>query len=93
MNKPEEYKAEAPGQNIEYEIIINARPKKWLGKTITFQQLVVLAYSLYEENNSTMYTVAYSRGHDDQQEGSMVVGDSVRVKDKMVFNVTATNRS
>ena len=64
-----------------------------MDKTINFQQVVMLAFGTFENNQTTAYTITYKRGEDKRPEGSMVVGDSVHVKDKMIFNVSKTNKS
>lgn len=93
MNNPDQKNEEASGQNKEYLIIVNAREKIWLGKDINFEQVVTLAFGILENNGNTAYTVTYKRGVDKKPEGSMVIGDSVHIKNKMIFNVTKTNKS
>jgi hypothetical protein len=77
----------------EFVIIVNGREKKWCQKTITFQQVVELAFGNYQDNLNTVYTVTYTKGPKQNIEGSMVNKDNVFVINKMVFNVTATNKS
>ena len=42
---------------------------------------------------NTIFTVTYRRGEGKKPEGTLVDGESVKVKDGMIFNVTATNKS
>ena len=81
------------GQEKETTIIVNGREKTWSEKEISFAQVVTLAFGTYVENGTTEYTVTYKRGQGSKPEGSMVKGESVKVKDKMIFNVTATDKS
>ena len=74
-------------------IIVNGRPKEWKDKKINYEEVVKLAFENYVHDDKTIYTVTYDRGHRQNPEGTMVHGDSVWVKNKMIFNVTATNRS
>jgi len=74
-------------------IIVNGRPKSWIEKTISFEQVVVLAFGNYDSNPNKVYTVTYDRGPHENPEGSMVKGDKVVIKDKMIFNVTCTDKS
>jgi hypothetical protein len=74
-------------------IIVNGREKLWNDKVITFEQLVILAFGSYDNNPNKVYTVTYDRGPHENPEGSMVKGDEVLVKNKMIFNVTATDKS
>lgn len=75
------------------ELIVNGRPKPWKERTITFEQVVVLAFGSYDPNPCKVYTVTYDKGPHENPEGTMVKGDRVCVKDKMIFNVTATDKS
>lgn len=77
----------------EITIVVNGRNKTWTEKTISFEQVVVLAFGKYEDNGVTAYTVTYKKGQGNKPEGSMVKGETIHVKDKMIFNVTATNKS
>jgi hypothetical protein len=77
----------------EITILVNGRNKRWNDKTISFQQIVELAFAKYEENGMTAYTVIYKNGIGNKPEGSLIAGETIHVKDKMIFNATATNRS
>ncbi len=74
-------------------LIVNGREKPWNEKTITFEQVVVLAFGKYDNNPNKVYTVTYDRGPRHNPEGSLVKGERVFIKDKMIFNVTATDKS
>jgi hypothetical protein len=73
--------------------IVNGREKQWTEKLISFDQVVLLAFGPNSGNLNTAFTVSYSRGPEKNTNGSMVIGDTVYVKNKMVFNVTATDKS
>lgn len=74
-------------------IIVNGKEKSWNEESISFEQVVKLAFASYVDNGNTSYTVTYDRGPHQNPQGIMVKGDSVFVKHKMIFNVTATNKS
>lgn len=76
----------------EVTIIVNAREKKWNKKTISFQEVVELAFGFFSDEESIEYTVSYAKG-EDRKEGTLTKGESVKVKDGMVFNVKRTDRS
>jgi Multiubiquitin len=40
-----------------------------------------------------MFTVTYRRGEGNKPEGTLVEGETVKVKEGMIFNVTATDKS
>ena len=74
-------------------IIVNATPYEVAGKDISFEQLVNLAYNNAPPTGDNFsFTVTYSRG-EHGQEGTMLPGDHVKLKSKMVFDVSATDRS
>lgn len=93
LARPGKEKFYSKKEVTEFIIIVNGREKQWNQKTISFKQVVELAFGNYQENSSTVYTVTYAKGPDQNPEGSMVKGDKVFVTNKMVFNVTATNKS
>ncbi len=80
-------------KNFLITIIVNGRPKPWAEKTITFEQAVILGFGNYDPNPGRVYTISFDRGPYQNPEGSMVKGQKVFVKDKIIFNVTATDKS
>ena len=74
-------------------LIVKGREKPWAEKIITFEQVVTLSEGSYDNNPDKVYTVSYDRGPHQNPEGSMVKGETVFVKNKMIFNVTATDKS
>lgn len=82
-----------PATDRKITIIVNARPREWSGRTITFDQVVSLAFNPVRTEPFILYTVMYSRGPKTNPEGELVAGGSVLVKNKMVFLVTETDRS
>lgn len=77
----------------DVSLIVNGREKPWAENEISFEQVVVLAFGSYDNNPNKVYTVTYDRGPRQNPEGSMVRGTKVFVKNKMIFNVTATDKS
>jgi hypothetical protein len=77
----------------EFTIIVNARSHIWKEEKISFEQLVALAFGTYEDNPNKGYTVTYSRGCEPKPEGTMVKNSSVCIKNKIIFDVTATDKS
>lgn len=74
-------------------IFVNTVEKTVTSKELTFDQVVDLAFNPRPAGPDQMFTVTYRRGHGDKPEGSLTEGESVKVKDQMIFNVRATNRS
>lgn len=80
-------------KNQRIGIIVNGRPKPWNEKSISFEQVVILAFGVYDPDPNKVYTVTYDKGPHENPHGSMVKGDTVIVKNKMIFNVTCTDKS
>jgi Multiubiquitin len=74
-------------------IIVNGREKDWPKMEISFKEVVELAFGANAGSANTVFTVTYKNGPEKNPQGVMVAGDSVFVKTKMIFNVTATDKS
>jgi hypothetical protein len=74
-------------------VIVNGRPKEVAKDDMTYEEIVDLAFPGTPGNENIIYTVTYSKGHGNKPEANMVAGDSVKVKDGMVFNVSRTDKS
>lgn len=88
-----EGKENAQGQNKEYNIIVNSRDKVWNEKNISYNDLVILAFGSISNDPNVIYTITFKKGDNNKPEGTMVKGESIKVKDGMRFNVTQTSRS
>lgn len=73
-------------------LVVNGKRKNYSKKTITFDEVVALAYGAPNYDIS-VYTVTYYRGPERNHKGSMSRGESVFVKDGMVFDVIRTDKS
>jgi hypothetical protein len=76
-------------------VVVNGTPKEVRTRDLTFEQVVELAFPNNPWSNpNTIYTVAYRRGEGNKPQGTLVPGgDSVKVKDGMIFDVTPTDKS
>ena len=93
-NVQEAATAQGQGPNKDYTIYVNSRPKPWPAKElISFDEVVNLAFPNAVKGPNIVYTVTYRRGEGNKPEGSLVEGESVKVKDGMIFDVTRTDQS
>ena len=92
MSNPE-HPNEGQGQNKEFTIIVNGRQKTVTTKDLTFDQVVALAFDNPPTGPNIVFTITYRRGEGNKPEGTLVEGGTVKVKDGMIFNVTATDKS
>ena len=75
-------------------IIVNGRPKTVpKNEELSFNQVVAFAFPNPPTGDGVQFTVQYTRGHGHKPAGTLVEGQSVKVKDGMEFDVTPTNRS
>jgi hypothetical protein len=84
---------EEKANNHEYNIIVNSRPKIVTSRELEYPEVLQLAFDPVPTGPDYLFTVVYRRGHGNKPEGTLVAGQSVRVKEGMIFDVTATNKS
>lgn len=75
----------------QYNILINGNQKSWNDKTISYSQLVDLAFP--PPHGDSMFVVQYSRGPKENPEGNLVDGKEVETTSGMVFVVARTDKS
>lgn len=75
-----------------FNLIINGRPTQWDEETINFSQVINLAFPP-PHKDTEFFTVQYSRGPNENPQGTLIDGQSVKVKSGMVFDVTRTDKS
>lgn len=81
------------GPPKEFTIIVNGRKKEVSTKTLSFDQLVALAFNPVPVGPNVMFTITYRKGPYKNPEGTLTEGGTVRIKDGMIFDVTETNKS
>lgn len=83
--------AEQEGKDIT--IIVNGREKVVPKTDYSFSQIVGLAYDTPQNGDNVTFTLTFRRGHGNKPEGTLTEGETVKLKDGMIFNVTATDKS
>ena len=81
------------GHEKEYTIILNGREMVVTQHELSYEELVQLAFGNPPAGDTTVYTVSYRRGEGNRPEGSLVAGQSLKVKNGMLIDVTPTDRS
>ncbi|MES0020212.1 multiubiquitin domain-containing protein [Mesorhizobium sp. M0036] len=82
------------GKKKTVTIIVNGRAKTLPKKEeISFDEVVEIAFPGHPTGDGIQYTVQYTRGQGNKPAGTLVEGQSVKIKDGMEFDVTSTNRS
>ena len=81
------------GPPKEVKIIVNARKKEVPGPKIVFDEVVALAFNPVPSGPNIVITVTYRHGPQQNREGVLSKGESIWIKNEMVFYVKATDRS
>lgn len=74
-------------------IVVNGTQKTVAKDDLTFDEVVKLAFETPPYGANTLFSVTYRRGHGNKPEGILAPGESVKVKEGMIFDVTATDKS
>jgi hypothetical protein len=86
-------KQDGHGQNKDYTIFVNGRQKVVTAKELSFADIVALAFDNPPSGPNIVFTITYRRGEGHKPEGTLTEGESVKIKEGMIFNVTATDKS
>ena len=93
MENSENRQPEGHGHNKEFTIIVNGRQKVVTERNLSFDAIVVLAFDTPPSGENILFTITYRNGHGNKPEGTLIQGGTVKIKDGMIFNVTATDKS
>lgn len=78
----------------DFWIVVNGHRKEVHKRRLTFEEVVKLAFPDAPPSDNIIYTVTYRNGGDrHHREGTLVAGQSVKIKDGTIFDVTATDKS
>ncbi len=77
----------------EFDIIVNTRKKDVTKPKLSFDEAVRLAYDPVPSGPNILFTITYRHGPRQNPDGEMLEGQSVWLKNGMVFNVKYTDRS
>ena len=73
--------------------VVNGRKKIVTDRTLSFDQLVHLAFEDPPTGEFICFTITYRRGHGNKPEGILNEGESLKVKDGIIVNVAVTDKS
>ncbi|WP_426423245.1 multiubiquitin domain-containing protein [Bradyrhizobium genosp. A] len=74
-------------------IIINGQKKEVTETKVTFDEIVKLGFPALPTGDNVMFTVRYRHGPRQNPSGTLLEGETVRIKNGMIFDVTQTVRS
>jgi len=81
------------GKPKTYTIYVNGQEKTVTTKTMTYEQIVAIAFPNPVTGQNIIYTVGYEDGPHKNPSGSLMPGGKVYVKDGMIIDVTPTDKS
>jgi hypothetical protein len=81
------------GEPKTYRIYVNGQEKTVATKTVTFEEIVALAFPTPPTGENILFTAGYEDGPHANPAGSLLPGHKVKIKDGMIFNVTPTDKS
>lgn len=74
-------------------VIANGRRKTVTARELSFEQIVALTFENPPTGEGVQFTVQYTRGPEANPMGTLLEGQTVKIKNGMEFDVTSTNRS
>lgn len=77
----------------DFKIVVNGREKVVTKNRLSFDEVVILAFTTPPNGPNIMFTITYRNGPRQNPEGTLSEGGKVKIKDGMIFNVTATDKS
>jgi hypothetical protein len=90
---PDEHFYSKKERHKGFDIIVNAEEHHVDKKRVSFEQIVKLGFPTPPSGQNILFTVTYYNGPKANPEGVLTAGQTVKVKNRMVFNVKATDRS
>ncbi|WPZ35828.1 multiubiquitin domain-containing protein [Thalassobaculum sp. OXR-137] len=93
MSEVKEAKERPDKADKQVMIVVNGREKTVSEKELSFDQIVKLAFETPPTGENICFTMTFRRGQGNKPEGTLSEGESVKVKEGMIFNVTATDKS
>ena len=76
-----------------FSIVVNGRKKTVEEEELTFDQVVGLAFDDPPTGEFICFTITYRNAGGRKPEGTLVEGESVKLRDGTVINVTVTDKS
>lgn len=74
-------------------VAVNGQEKEVAETKLSFDEVVKLAYPIPPDGQNIMFTIKYRKGPKQNPKGSLLEGQTVRIKNGMIFDVTPTDRS
>jgi CO dehydrogenase/acetyl-CoA synthase alpha subunit len=93
MNNLQEQKTGDQKDKEVFHIVVNGQAKTVTSEVLTFAQIVALDFPNATQDANTIFTVTFKNADSKPSQGTLVAGESIKIKDGTILNVTPTNRS
>ncbi|WP_285511746.1 MULTISPECIES: multiubiquitin domain-containing protein [Streptomyces] len=81
------------GHPRDYKIIVNGQERTVSTDALSFEEVVSLAFDPVPTGPYVLITVSFRHADQKPAEGTLTAGASVKIKNRTVFSVTATDKS
>ena len=93
MSDSEHVQQDTQDHDKTVTIIVDGTPHRWPKGEISYAEVVTLEVPDYPQHPEVTYSVKYKRGQGNKPEGTLAQGETVRVKEGMIFSVSETGQS
>jgi len=93
MSNLQEAKAKENEKGKTFHIIVNTRPKDVTQEVLTFDEISKIAFPTPDGIQNPIFTVTFKDADQKPSSGTLVSGESVKIKNGTNFNVTRTGQS
>lgn len=93
MSNAQENKQGGQGGKKDVTVIVNAQERVVQKDELTFDEVVRLAFENPPTGQNVLFTITYRRGRGEKPDGTLLEGETLKVKEGMIINVTPTDRS
>ncbi len=76
-----------------YKIVVNGRERTVETDRLSFEEVLQFAFDPVPSGPNTVFTMTYRHAAQRPDEGTLIAGQSVKIQNGTVFNVTATDKS
>lgn len=77
----------------DYKIVVNTRGKTVHKDTLTFEEVIRLAFDPVPSGPNVFITVSFRHAHQKPADGTLTAGHSVKIKNGTEFTVVSTDKS
>jgi hypothetical protein len=93
MSNVQEEKGQQTKKEKAFHIIVNTRPTEVDQEVLTFDAITKIAFPQPDGINNPIFTVSFKNADQKPSSGTLVAGESVKIKNGTIFNVTRTGQS